>query len=472
MLDKQAFYKKLLKLDRAGGHIFPVSFNTNLANSSMRYADLSKPIAERLAKVVGWGDPKEWLKSKADRFAEYKHILGTPKADDFVNGYGAYLMRVMDKDPKYKTWMSRLARLRDRKNNPIIKLTPAEEEISKQYGSIYNTPEVQQLSDKVDEIKSMSGIIPTLTEYRSNRPFVSTHHMANLEASSRAAKLAESSPGPDGLIPSVTSGPTYKNYYNKNHRINSSDAPPRTQKELDEYWNDKELVENSPDYEATFSSNYPNAKSIYVRPNSFVNSELGITDDQVAEAAKLGLTARTLQSMDRSAVYKGRRVANHMPAIKVLEESSMAPIRPILDIMPDAKKRHLQKMLLSAFHGRVDGNADTRWYAPLSHMAGGYAFDDFDAPLVKLHGEQVARLRNLYNANVQSFRDSVSNAEQAVRRWVNGLPVSADSLYNILRKNAIKSNIHARINKTIADPNVPLTDSMRSLQYINHLENK
>jgi hypothetical protein len=83
-IDKQAAWKRIMKLDIAGkpvewkllsrpmwansnGSVWNFATNSWMPGSegpkaSMRWADLSKPINERLASVVGYGDPKAWLK--------------------------------------------------------------------------------------------------------------------------------------------------------------------------------------------------------------------------------------------------------------------------------------------------------------------------------------------------------------------------------------------------------------------------
>lgn len=436
-IDKQAAWKRIMKLDAGGKPIWWNLVNRDMwegkngaiwdiangrwllgegSKASMRWADLSKPINERLASVVGYGDPKAWLKefkkNKHKYTGDYISIVGKPRGmsgeqDYFEKAYVDYARRVLENNPKYSKWIADVNKMAKRRKfiDSVTELTPAEKDAKYHLYAIKDDVK-GPLRAKLREIDEMP-VIPTLTEFESYKPFVSTHHMANPRASVEAAKLAETHP--EGLIPSVTSGPTYKRFYNPNHRVVVPGGAPRTKDEIDTFQRlDGRGIGNSPDYEATFgSSYYPNAKRTHVRPNSFVNSELGIPDAQVAEAAKLGITPKTRQSANRSVVYKGSANAIHMPRARIGQELRDAELDIISKYLPPKAMRAAR--LYDDLAPDQETLERTRWYTPWSHIAGGYAFDDFDAPLVQLNGEQLKRLRELYKSNVQSFRDAVQD---------------------------------------------------------------
>lgn len=459
-IDKQAAWKRIMKLDAGGKPIWWNLVNRDMwegkngaiwdiangrwllgegSKASMRWADLSKPINERLASVVGYGDPKAWLKefkkNKHKYTGDYISIVGKPRGmsgeqDYFEKAYVDYARRVLENNPKYSKWIADVNKMAKRRKfiDSVTELTPAEKDADYNLNSITIRAR-EPLRKKMHEIAEMP-VIPTLTEYESYKPFVSTHHMANPRASVAAAKLAETHP--EGLIPSVTSRPTYKRFYNPNHRVVVPGSAPRTQEEIDAFQRlDEKGLGNSPDYEATFgSSYYPNARVTYTTPNKTSISELGITDDQIAEYA--GTTPKTLQSANRSVIYKGSTRANHMPLARIGQEARDADLNAISKYLPPKSIRAYR--LYHDIAPDQEALERTRWYTPWAHMAGGYAFDDFDAPLVKLNSEQLKRLRELYKSNVQSFRDEVQNYIKTVHQNLEARPDIIKHLPSLKRK--------------------------------------
>lgn len=309
--------------------------------------------------------------------------------------------------------------------------------------------------------------IPTLTEYRVDKPYTSTHHMADVWNSREASRLAETHP--NGLVPSIPSGPTYKHYYNKYHRVNHPGGV-RNKEDISAYQSGTRSVDSSPDYETTLDQQ-PEVLNEYVNRDPVAISELGITDDQIEEAIASGLTPKTLQSLDNSIIYKGKGRGNHISDKQIDARINQMSTNVISDYMTEAAKRRLAR------DGAIAASiTDTLWYSPLSHMSGGYAFSDFNAPLIKLNDKQRARLQELLEANVQSFEDTVRGAEDNMRQAIKDAIAKNPNRERGMRmlahgrsKRIAAERIDRKLNETRHVFSPPLPHSMRRLRVVRDL---
>lgn len=435
-IEKQSAYKILRAGDRYGGKLHNAIMNLSYSQglppssykSSMRYADLGVPLKTRLAMVVGEGDPQQWiaaLKRDPSKFREYKTVLGTPSnvKGDYYRGYVDYLRRAFEKDPTLQRKVRRYKQLETRENGlrGIVDNTPSYKEFETAYKEVM-TP----LQAKFNEIREMDQI-PTITVYTANKPFPTTHHMASGELSRKAIKAAEGAEG--DFIPSVTGGPTYVDHYNEVHRINRPGSK-RTPEELAHYQKTDTNIGSSPDYEATFIyPNLPSAKAVYTVHNPVTEAELGV------KAIAPTISAKTLQSADRGTLYKGRQLANNQPPHAAAAKASKA----LEDVFSKILNGKVSDFVLNKIKpASMDvSDAGQRWYTPWSHLSSGYAVHDLDAPLIRLNGNQINKLRKLYKANTASFDETLQ-------------AISASS-EKLLRENMTPETIRAIRAKTLAD---------------------
>lgn len=445
-IEKQSAYKILRAGDVYGGKLHSAITNLKYSqgllprSSSMRYADLSVPVKTRLAMVVGEGDPQQWiatLKRDPYKFREYKKVLGTPSnvKGDYYKGYIDYLRRAFEKDPTLQRKVRRYKQLETRGDGlrGIVDNTPSYKEFETASKEVM-TP----LMAKFNEMLEMDKI-PTITAYTSNKPFPTTHHMASGEFSRKAMKAAEGAEG--DFIPSVTEGPIFGPHYNKVHRINRPGSK-RTPEELAHYQKTDTNIGSSPDYEATFIyPNLPSAKAVYTVHNPVTEAELGV------KATDPTISAKTLQSADRGTLYKGRQLANNQPqhaagvkAAKALEEVFSKILNgKVSDFIRNKNKIKPAGVDMS--------DAGQRWYTPWAHLSSGYALHDHNAPLIRLNGNQINKLRKLYKANTDSFDET--------------LQATLASTEKLLRERMTPEIIRTIRAKTLADLTRQQQDTIR-----------